>query len=398
MGLDQRNTLRNLSQYKREFTVKTNIDEQYVPVDLASIFSNWRPYDSFIRSEAKKHKHVVFFGCGAIFSSIVDTWYARVGVEITFCCDNNPAKWENSYCGIECIRYEKLLEIKKDVVIFITVGNFIPVYEQLLQDGFTDLHILYKYDLDAAQLIKSSNVHQLIRDAEAGRGLLGDEKSQKIFDAIICRASGANIDIMSMLNIFEGNQYFPSDLINLSSHESYVDVGAYDGDTIRQFLRNCNNKFNKIYGFELDKNNFAKLESNLSSLPNTADIEIYNIGAWNKRESISYSSGLTQSTIGAGEEIALAAPLDEIIHNKEITYIKMDIEGAEIAALMGASKIIADKKPKLAICVYHKISHLWEIPNLIHQLLPDHNIFLRHHTRLEYETVCYAVPKTPVLN
>jgi len=378
--------------------VTMNLDDNYIPLDLASIFSNWRSYDSFIEAEAKKHKYVVFFGCGAIFSSIVDTWYARVGVDISFCCDNNSIKWGNSYCGIECIRYEKLVEIRKDVVIFITVGNFMPVYEQLLGDGFTDLHILYKYDLEAAQIIRTTDRNRLTRDAEIGRALLGDQKSQKIFDSIIRRASGSDDDIMSMHNIFEGNQYFPRDLISLSSDESYVDVGAYDGDTIRQFLRNCNNKFHKIYGFELDKNNFQKLENNLTSLPNSENIEIYNLGAWNKRETISYSSGLTQSTIGTGNEIAQAAPLDEIIDNRNITYIKMDIEGAEIAALMGAAKIIAEQKPKLAICVYHKISHLWEIPSLIHQLVPDHNIFLRHHTRLEYETVCYALPKTVILN
>jgi len=367
-------------------------------IELSTLFINWHPYDKIIKAEAKKYKYVVFFGCGAIFSSIVETWNARVAEKINYCCDNNSEKWGKKYFGVECITYEKLLEIKNDTVIFITVGNFNPVYEQLISANFPAIHILYKYDLEAAQLIKSSDIKLLAKEAEFARSLLGDNKSKFIFDTIIKRSSGSDSNIMLMPSIFEGDQYFPKDLIKLSSNECYVDVGAYDGDTIRQFLKNCNNKFEKIYAFELDEDNFNKLESNFNLSDYKNSIKSYNLGAWSKRQSVSYSSGLTQSTIGGLGKTAMVAPLDEIIDNKKITFIKMDIEGAEIHALNGARKIITSQKPVLAICVYHKISHLWEIPLLIHEMLPDHNIFLRHHTPLEYETVCYALPKNDFHN
>jgi hypothetical protein len=85
-------------------------------------------------------------------------------------------------------------------------------------------------------------------------------------------------------------------------------------------------------------------------------------------------------------------PLDAALRGDSVSFIKIDIEGAEPQALQGARGIIATQKPTLAVCVYHHFSHLWQIPLFIHDLLPDHRIFLRHHTRLEYETVCYAVP------
>ena len=370
-----------------------NIHEVYQPVDLPSIFYKWRPYDKFIKAEAEKYKYVVFFGCGAIFSSIVDTWSAKVGEKIDYCCDNNSEKWGEFYSGVECISYEKLLAIKKDVVIFITVGDFIPVYEQLNQQGFPSIHVIYKYDLEAAHFIRDSNIKILIKEAEAGRSLLSDKKSQLIFDTIIKRSAGLDNNVMLMPSIYENNQYHPKDLIKLSFNESYVDVGAYDGDTIRQFLEKCANKFNKIYAFELDKNNFKKLERNIINHALREKIKIFDIGVWSKRETINYRPGLTQSTVGGLGETTIVAPLDEILNNTEITYIKMDIEGSEIHALNGAKNIITSQKPKLAICVYHKISHLWEIPILIHDMLPDHDIFLRHHTNLEYETVCYALPR-----
>ena len=83
--------------------------------------------------------------------------------------------------------------------------------------------------------------------------------------------------------------------------------------------------------------------------------------------------------------------LDDAIGKARVTFLKMDIEGAELKALEGSRQTILDNKPKLAICVYHHIKDLWEIPLFIKTLIPEYRIFLRHHTKLEYETVCYAL-------
>lgn len=362
--------------------------------DTTAVFRNWKSYDKLMKAAANKHKYVVFFGCGAIFASIVETWYAQVGRQIDFCCDNDPEKWGKYFSGTQCISPEDLIKLKSDVIIFLTVGNFLPVYEQLQNEGFSDVHVLYKYDLEAAAYVRSMDAATLGAEANAARALLGDSKSIHIFDSILSRASGKNTDVSLMPKIYESAQYFPADLIKLDNNECYVDIGAYDGDTVRQFLRACDSKFDHVYALELDKSNFKKLQSNTLASPMCEKITAFNVGAWNTRESIKYQPGLTQSTIGNGSSIAEVAPLDEILNGKKITYIKMDIEGAEINALAGARNIIVSQAPKLAICVYHKISHLWEIPIFIHEMLPDHSIFLRHHTRLEYETVCYAIPKS----
>lgn len=68
----------------------------------------------------------------------------------------------------------------------------------------------------------------------------------------------------------------------------------------------------------------------------------------------------------------------------------MDIEGAELEALEGCRNIIAHDKPKLAICLYHKAEHLWEIPFYIHQLVPEYKFYIRHHSKDFCETVLYA--------
>ena len=73
-----------------------------------------------------------------------------------------------------------------------------------------------------------------------------------------------------------------------------------------------------------------------------------------------------------------------------VDYIKMDIEGSEIAALEGAHETILKHRPKLGICVYHRPTDLWAIPNLIRRKYPFYSLYLDHHALHDEETVLYA--------
>ena len=111
---------------------------------------------------------------------------------------------------------------------------------------------------------------------------------------------------------------------------------------------------------------------------------------------ITYSVEKAQSTVGSGNMKGNVVRLDDAICNARISFLKMDIEGAEPQALEGARQTILAQKPKLAICVYHHIKDLWEIPLFIKSLVLEYRIFLRHHTTLDYETVCYALPPSDI--
>jgi len=79
------------------------------------------------------------------------------------------------------------------------------------------------------------------------------------------------------------------------------------------------------------------------------------------------------------------------LKNRTVTYIKMDVEGAEINALWGAEHIIRTQKPKLSVCVYHKVSDFWQVPLLIKRFNQDYNFILRHYMKTDCtETVLYA--------
>lgn len=112
----------------------------------------------------------------------------------------------------------------------------------------------------------------------------------------------------------------------------------------------------------------------------------YEIGS-DKGQNSSISESSCNSKFYYGKTVRLS----DILRNNKVTYIKMDIEGSELMALYGAEEIIKKQRPKLAICVYHKPDHLWEIPFYLRNIVLDYKIFLRHHSTLDYETVCYAV-------
>lgn len=82
--------------------------------------------------------------------------------------------------------------------------------------------------------------------------------------------------------------------------------------------------------------------------------------------------------------------LDQLLDDN-VTFIKMDIEGAEYKAIKGAETIIRNYHPKLAISIYHNAEDIWELPRLIMTICPDYKLYLRHYSIAQAETVLYAV-------
>ena len=82
--------------------------------------------------------------------------------------------------------------------------------------------------------------------------------------------------------------------------------------------------------------------------------------------------------------------MDEVIKDR-VSFIKMDIEGAELRALRGAKYLIQKYKPKLAISIYHKPEDIIDIPNYIVDLVPEYKFYIRQYSYGYCETVLYAI-------
>jgi FkbM family methyltransferase len=187
-------------------------------------------------------------------------------------------------------------------------------------------------------------------------------------------------------------QYYLSNL-TFNDDEVYIDCGAYDGDTIDRFIEHCP-QYKHIVGFEPLTNDFNKLYEKHGNNPK---IRLYNAGAYDKDGEVSFSlktPNSPQITANDGQkDFKIQVKCVDNLGLDRITFIKMDIEGAELEALKGAKNTIIKDKPKLAICIYHKIEDLIDIPEYILSLVPEYDLYIRQY-QSAYETVLYAIPNT----
>jgi FkbM family methyltransferase len=195
--------------------------------------------------------------------------------------------------------------------------------------------------------------------------------------------------------------YFPLDLVAPLENEVFVDCGSYQGDTLPGFLAHWSKGFQHIFALEPDGFNREVLETNAKKLGVADRVTTMPcaVGSENGRVTFAATGTVTSHVIKGGDQGASVEcrRLDEIPWPVSPTYIKMDIEGAEPDAIVGASGLLRRQRPVLAACTYHRSEHLWEIPNLIRSIAPEYNLFLRRYAEECWEGVCYAIPRERLL-
>lgn len=83
--------------------------------------------------------------------------------------------------------------------------------------------------------------------------------------------------------------------------------------------------------------------------------------------------------------------IDNYFETYDCDYIKMDIEGAEYKALLGAENIIKNSNTELAISLYHRQEDLIDIPILLKNFKPDYRFYLRLYSKFPMEMCLYAL-------
>lgn len=171
--------------------------------------------------------------------------------------------------------------------------------------------------------------------------------------------------------------------------EIFIDAGCYDGNTSIEFFDWCQKK-GHVYAWEPDPLNFEKCEQLFRS--KGISYQLIPKGLWSEPKELKMKMGGDCSTITDKDwDISIGVDSIDRLIEEPATFIKMDIEGSEFEALLGAEKMISQHKPKLAICVYHKPEDIWEIPCLIHKFNPEYRFYLRHYAFSWNETVLYAL-------
>ena len=214
---------------------------------------------------------------------------------------------------------------------------------------------------------------------------LEDQKSKDAFLSYLNQRISGNYKYAE--NLFDPNHYFAKDIIS-PNNEIFVDCGAYIGDTIQELLKL--DRPQKVYAIEPDEKNFFTMQDTFRS---NDKIVCINKGAYSSKDVLRFAgnnSDASKISSSGNFEIQVDS-IDNILAGEPATFIKMDIEGAELEALKGAAITIKKYHPTLAISAYHKFEDLFTLPQYIYQLNPNYKFYLRRHSHLTHELVLYAI-------
>jgi FkbM family methyltransferase len=353
-----------------------------------------------------KSTGIVLFGAGNLGQRTLAGLRA-IGIEPLCFVDNNRLVWGKHHQGVPILSPKEGAERYGTRATFVvtiwrayaTEGMATRI-EQLRQLGcqivIPFLPLYWKYPNLFLPHYMHDSPHHIYPQANRvleGFSLMGDDFSRGEYLAQLrFRLLG---EFNALRDPVAGEIYFRDELFSLNPHETFIDCGAFDGDSLELFLQKTGRRFRRVIAFEPDPENYEKLVEKIAGLPDSLAkrIEVRRAATANTNGRVLMDIGKgVSSKLGSGDGEVDCVSLDSALNGELVTFIKMDIEGSELATLAGAKTVIREKSPILAISAYHQQSDLWNIPLCIREINPDYSFYLRPHVLEGWDLVCYAVP------
>ena len=293
-----------------------------------------RDAEDFVDKIRYNDKKLVFFGAG-VAGEVTLEYLRMLGIQVAYFVDNNQKRWGDSLMGL---------------------------------------------------MIKSPE--ELLSDDNIGYVLV-TPSSSRFCEEIIAQLVDLGIDNNKIICPYKilGKMYCDEEILTITNEDVMVDGGCYDGTSCIDVDSLVENGIKKIYAFEPDEKHFCKCEK---FLKNDERVILIKKGLFDKDGTISFVSEDGEGSFiceDGGEKIDICKIDTEA---EDATFIKMDIEGAELKALMGAKETILKNKPKLAISIYHKPEDIIRIPMFLKSLVPEYKFYLRQYTMSYLECVLYV--------
>jgi FkbM family methyltransferase len=396
-------------------------------------------FGDYLRAAINGTIPIVLFGTGAVGKELCQVLKLHAVQPVCF-CDNNPSQVGCRHFGIPVISFAELKQTHHDHLVVVASCKYAAeIRQQLLDHGFSAERIISVSSIARPDLLghyhfyyTKNTQHSLsIKDLENNREeltaayqLFADKRSKDLFvDRLSLFTSKLDflqfskyMDDYSELNEKERDSfpfyvspedygYFNNDIVCLKEGETLVDGGSFNGLSAATFAKTCEKKkltYKRIFSFEPDSGNFSVLQHNTAHLPNTTCIQL---GLWSHAATLTFLSAgecdpgalleacSTKGAFTYSNKVAVQTiSIDEQFPDEEITFIKLDIEGAEMEAMQGAANAIRRCRPKLAISAYHKHSDIYQLPLLIHSLYPEYKFYLRQFGYTLFDMVLFAIP------
>ncbi len=345
---------------------------------------------------------IAIYGCGAVARDVLKA-LADVGHTVEWVIDyREPVAVGLETYGVQSPTSEQILRTaraKATVVIaaFNPHADVGEIRRRLLTDGwghvvsFVQLYEWLPYAFgDRFWLAPRELLSEEEEAIASARSLWSDRSSLALFDACLDFRRCGDDDLLPQPD--PTSQYRPVGIPLWKAPVRLIDGGAFDGDTLQLALEEST-ALEAYAGFEPDPQNFARLKNTLADVRRSGEDRVFPLGLWDREETLnfmaSHSGSSSISSLGVSRIDCVA--LDRFLPEFRPSLLKLDIEGAEVRALLGARRTIEAHRPALAVCVYHRPTDLWQIPLMLHDWQLGYRFALRSHAFSTFDTVLYAV-------
>jgi FkbM family methyltransferase len=337
----------------------------------------------YLKNQKKK---IVIYGMGNGALKILDAC-RKYEIEVAGFFASDEFSREQYFCGKKVKKLEEIESEFDAFIIFLAFGvdkknaiemiiNLSKKHELYAPDLPLFGDILFDYGFFEQNYDKFLEVYNLLED----------ELSKKVFiNTINFKITGK---INYLIDCTSEKQEIFENIIKFNENEVFLDLGAYNGDTIKEFIEQTDDKYKQIIAFEPDEKNFKKLKKYLKNNA-IKNAHCFKFASWEKQEILFFndSGGRNSSLVEISQKSVNAIDVDSL---KILpSTIKVDVEGAEYQTIIGAKNTILKSNPKLMVSAYHKSEDLFELPLLIKSINKNYKIYLRHHPYIPAWENCF---------
>ncbi len=322
---------------------------------------------------------IIIYGMGNGADKIIDEMNRR-GIKVKGVTASDDFVRGQSFRGFEVKKLSQHIKEYDDPVIIIAFGTQrTEVIEHILR--LARIHTVLCADVPVYgnEIFDRSFCQKHIGEINKVYSLLADEQSKKVFRSVIeFRLTG---ELDKLTGCFTEKEEAFRIILRLGENESYLDLGAYRGDTIAAFLSHTNGKYSHITALEPDRRTYARLRQYAGEMPET---QLFNMGIWDSDTELLFEASLGRGSSIAerGAQSLSVTCIDTLYKRRRVTYIKADVEGAEERAISGARQTLARDKPKLDIALYHRSMDIFSLPLLINSIVPGYRLYMRQHPHI----------------
>ncbi len=347
--------------------------------DLLTIESSWE----FLKNTPLP---IAVYGTGNGADRVFEE-FERLGITVSAVVASDGFVRKRTFRGFEVKSISGLESEIGDFVIALAFASpLTEVIENIKSLSLRHKVIMPSVPVYESEIFNKDFLKKHIDEIELAYSSLADKQSKKVFENIVRFQISGDLNYCFECETTKDEAF---NILNLGENESFLDLGAYRGDTVEEFLKYANS-YEKIVAVEPDTRTFKKLQLNCENLENCTAL---NNAIWSENCTLTFdgNKGRGASAQAQGEE-KNALCVDYITEKYgDFSYINIDIEGTESEMLKGACLTLASR-PKLCMAVYHKSEDIFALVNKIKEMNGDYKIYMRHHKHISFwDTNIYCI-------